>query len=227
MKKVVPFTKTINFKNMIAEIEDIEVNHNLELKNDNEVEGDILLDGKYKMTTASNIVDSFHYRLPFVIAIDTKYDTTDLDISIADFNYEIINEESLKVDVSIELDGLVDTKLDRNNEIEIPIEELDSDIKEVDTPIVELSKKIEEEIDVETMDNIKKENSETNIGSIFSSLASNDETFSTYHVYIVRELDTIDTICDKYNVTKELLSNYNDLTNIEIGDKLIIPANND
>ena len=32
MKKVVPFTKTITFRTMIAEITDIEVTHTLELK---------------------------------------------------------------------------------------------------------------------------------------------------------------------------------------------------
>ena len=68
----------------------------------------------------------------------------------------------------------------------------------------------------------------TSVGSIFSSIASNEETFSTYYVYIVRENDTLEFIMDKYKVTRELLQNYNDLNDIKIGSKLIIPcANNE
>ena len=49
MKKIIPFTKTIKFKTMIAEITDIEAKHNLEVKEVNNIEGDILIDGKYNM----------------------------------------------------------------------------------------------------------------------------------------------------------------------------------
>ena len=48
MKKVVPFTKTISFRTMIAEITDIEVNHTLALNENHEVVGDILVDGKFE-----------------------------------------------------------------------------------------------------------------------------------------------------------------------------------
>ena len=80
MKKVVPFTKTITFKTMIAEVTDIEVTHNLKLKDDNEISGDILVDGRYKMTDASQIEEEFHYKLPFVINIDDKYDLDNMEI---------------------------------------------------------------------------------------------------------------------------------------------------
>ena len=39
-----------------------------------------------------------------------------------------------------------------------------------------------------------------------------------------RENDTIDSICSKYGVTKEELSNYNELKDIKFGDKLIVPT---
>ena len=48
-------------------------------------------------------------------------------------------------------------------------------------------------------------------------------SYMTYRVYIVRENDTVESIIDKYNITKEELSKYNVLNNINIGDKLIIP----
>ena len=35
--------------------------------------------------------------------------------------------------------------------------------------------------------------------------------------------DTLDSIMEKYGVTLEELKKYNDLTNLQLGDKLIIP----
>ena len=64
------------------------------------------------------------------------------------------------------------------------------------------------------------------VSSIFSSM-STDETFSTYHVYIVRENDTLEQILDRYKVGKEEVGNYNDLSDIKVGSKLIIPCSSD
>ena len=51
-----------------------------------------------------------------------------------------------------------------------------------------------------------------------------DEEYSTYKICIVREGDSLENIIMRYNITKELLELYNDLTDIKIGDKLIIPS---
>ena len=61
------------------------------------------------------------------------------------------------------------------------------------------------------------------IKSLFSNM-SEEETFSTYHVYIMREDDTVESIMTKYSINKEILSQYNDVENIKLGDKIIIPA---
>ena len=45
--------------------------------------------------------------------------------------------------------------------------------------------------------------------------------------YIVKDGDTIDKILEEFKVTKEELSNYNDISNIKANDKLIIPTNNE
>ena len=274
MKKVVPFTKTISFRTMIAEITDIEVNHTLELNENHEVVGDILVDGKYKMTDASQIEEEFHYKLPFTIDIDEKYNLDNLEIIISDFYFEIINEEDLKINVEIEMDGIEENKLpkleekkesleevsevldteedfvrNKEDDILIPVEieekkeklevpqnnplhklaeEIKKDILTEDIPLVEVTKQeAKKEIKKETT-GVKQEKdnntSSTNMSSIFSSLASSEETFSTYYVYMVRETDTIESIIDKYQTTKEELQNYNDLTNVKVGSKLIIPC---
>lgn len=65
------------------------------------------------------------------------------------------------------------------------------------------------------------------VGSLFSSFKDSDETFSTYSVYILRQEETIQTLIEKYHTTKEELEKYNDLTNLTIGTKIIIPTPND
>ena len=229
MKKVIPFSKQLTFKTMIREITDIEVKHDLNLKNESELEGNIIVDGKYKMTDASIMEEEFHYKLPFVIAIDQKYDTSNLEVSINDFNFEIINEEKLKINVDILLDNLEEKEIIRND-IEIPIgeqeiiEKVDYDIE----PLEELKKEIDKNKQIEKLEiDESKEEKNNSISSIFSNLTSNDETFSTYHVYIVRESDTLEGIMDKYNISREALADYNDLDDIKIGTKLIVPCSND
>ena len=257
MKKVVPFTKTITFKTMIAEVTDIEVTHNLTLKTDNEVSGDILVDGRYKMTDASQIEEEFHYKLPFVIDIDSKYDLSNLEIIISDFYFEIINEENLKINVEIDMDGIEEKKIPENlinndtevletelvredtEAIPVPIETnntiqklevIDEKTKVVDdNPLVKLEKEITEDLKAEVSTNNVPNKQDvmtpTSVSSIFSSIASNEETFSTYYVYFVRENDTLEFILDKYKVTRELLQSYNDISDIKVGTKLIIPCN--
>ena len=60
--------------------------------------------------------------------------------------------------------------------------------------------------------------------SIFSAFANTDETYSTYSVYILREDDNLEEVMAKYNTNREVLSEYNDLDNLKVGAKLIIPT---
>ena len=54
-----------------------------------------------------------------------------------------------------------------------------------------------------------------------------EEKYITYKVHIVRNTETIDEITTKYNVSKEELEKYNDLNNIVLGTKIIIPISNE
>lgn len=50
------------------------------------------------------------------------------------------------------------------------------------------------------------------------------EDTKIYKVYIVKENDTLEKIIKENNTSKEALSMYNDLENIKLGDKIIIPS---
>lgn len=88
-----------------------------------------------------------------------------------------------------------------------------------------------EKMEGEIMPQIEKEEQSVEVnqevGSLFSSFKDSDETFATYSVYILRQEETIQTIIEKYHTTKEELEKYNDLTNLTIGTKIIIPTAND
>ena len=95
----------------------------------------------------------------------------------------------------------IDLKLD--NVEEIPIIEFEEPLIErvEETPTVEREESVNDIFDYNTKTN----------------------SYMTYRVYIVRENDTVDSIVEKYQITKEELAKYNILNNISIGDKLIIP----
>ena len=61
------------------------------------------------------------------------------------------------------------------------------------------------------------------MNSIFESFANTDETYATYSVYILREDDNLEEVIAKYKTNREILAEYNDLDNLKVGSKLIIP----
>ena len=71
---------------------------------------------------------------------------------------------------------------------------------------------------------IKETNNEitdNNMKTIFNNVT--EEEYSKFKVYIMREEDTLDSILLKYNVKIDDITDYNDVENIHVGDKIIIP----
>ena len=224
-KKIIPFEKELLFKTKVCEITSISLEHKIEKIEDDLISGIFHISGDYKMTEGSINRENFLYDVNFDIALDSRYDTKNIVIDIDDFTYSIINDEILKVNIDMFIDGEI-IKEKEVSEIkkidikkEIPSVTLDNeDIKkELDNqrnnnlPTIELEDKVEEEIADKTNNNI------------FDTDDTN-ETYATYYVYIVKEEDTIEKIIEKYSVNKEALMAYNDLENFKAGDKVIIPT---
>lgn len=208
MKKIIPFTNDIKFDTKIYDITSISLEHNLKLNNNNLIKGEFIISGDYKMTSSSTNEEPFIKTLPFDIALDDKYDSSSIEIDIDDFNYEILNEEELKVDIKVSLDGI---QLIDEEEI---------------LPDVVINK--EERNEEEIIDLFKEDNEE--ITPVFKNEILNtftDEEYVTYYVHIVRENDNVDSMCKKYNVEKEDIEKYNELENITLGSKIIIPYVNE
>lgn len=299
MKQIIPFKKELLFKTKISEITSISLENTLSLKENDLVSGEFHISGDYKMTEASINREKFYFTLPFEITLDSDYDPNTINIDIDNFYYEVINDDSLQVNIDVYVDGeKMETKKEENQELidsqveiektiidEIPeikevekikeTENLDrsveeiimkekpslenipsnnslqeerkkdkiSDIKNVDNlniaesgddslnqiinykedPIIKLEK--EEKVNNINIDS--KQNNINNNFNLFDSDIFNTDTYVTYYVYLVKEEDNIDKIMEKFSVTKDELENYNDLSNIKAGTKLIIPSKNE
>ena len=211
MKQKIPFTKDITFKTKIGEITSISLDNDLALKGEDLISGSFYLSGTYKMLESSTSAQEYSYKIPCDIAISSVYDTFDASIDIDDFYYEIIDDQILRINIVVAIEGLSlkEEEQQENNKEELKEEIIES--KEEDKPI-------EKEV--------KEERTSNSFMEVKEKVKTENDTYLTYKVYIVTEDDTVDTIIEKYNITKEDLSDYNDLENIKTGTKLVIPSKN-
>lgn len=219
MREIIPLKKDIFFNTIIGEITSINVEHEYKVKNEL-IEGNVSVSGSYKMTEASVIEEEFFYKIPFVVSVSSKVDKNTIKIDIDDFKYEI-EKDILKVNVDLELtckekEELNNIELEEKNDIKIDEDNNDEEIVNYfEDKNVTLNNK-EEKINIEE-----------NISNITNNIINNDVKYYTYKIYIVRQGDTIESICNKYNVTTDDLKEYNDLSNIIVNDKIIIPQINE
>lgn len=284
MKQIIPFKKEITFKTMICKITSISLEHTLDLKDEYNIMGDFIVSGSYKMTEASQIDEEFSYKVPIEIAIDSKYDTSNITLEIDDFVYEVVDEEKLLLNIDLCIDNLELKQEEKKEEVETifshdEYEELDNTLSEIEEDLKEGDKELvrneeeepeedvsrhddlfldtskEEKLEIpinidsihssnnnpnlnisntvtnpnteDNTNNVDMNNDNSDIPSIFSAFKDTDETFSTYCIYIIREGDSLDTVINKYKTTRDILAEYNDLSDIRIGTKIIIPSTNE
>ena len=221
MKKIIPFKKKLNFDTNVSEITSISLENTLGVK-ENIISGELIINGTYKITESSIKIDNFEFKIPVDIDIDDKYKIEDIIIDIDDFYYEIINNNILEVNIDIKIDNLTE-KEQINNIIEESIKDkIENENKrcieeEFKNNIEKETKNKKNEEEIKKENQIKKEENNQSL----------QEEYSTYHIYIVREGDSLETIMTKYKRKKEDLVEYNDPSEIKIGDKIIIPISNE
>lgn len=202
MKQIIPFEKEIIFKKKIKDLISISLDNDLILKNDDLISGNFYIKGSYSSDEKD---ENYSYKVPCEIAISDDYDTYDATIDIEDFNYEVINNEKLKISIEVAINNLV--RKEEQVEEERCIEKEDETI-----PVVSKEEKRVNIVDSKKPDLINTVNP-----------INTEETYLTYNIYIVKEDDTLDKILERSNTTKEKLKEYNDIENIHTGIKLIIP----
>lgn len=236
MKQMIPFTKEITFKSKIKELTSISLDDDLTLKGEDLIVGNFYIKGTYKRVDNVTLDEEYSYKIPCEIAISDEYDTFDCSIDIDDFYYEIVNDEILRVNITVLIDNLNKREVveEKNIRGEEEIPSLDEVFLEDEAEVLEEipSKKEEERCidyeDDEVSSEVSKTNSleKTNVHIHNSNIIniSDDDTYLTYSVYIFREGDDLDQILEKYKIKKEDLANYNNLSEVLPGDKLIIPS---
>ena len=226
MKNIIPFKKDVIFKTNLSEITSISLENTLSIEK-NKVSGEFIINGEYKVSDKSTSVDPFEIKLPFEIVIDDRYDSSSAVVDIDDFYYEIVNDNVLSISIDVLIDKLKDkpiVELDDLVEVEKNVEILNFDDRICD---IEKEDCMEEENKTEVVDEIKEEENdigEEKIKSLFNQFNSDSDVYVTYNVFIVRDGDNIDSILDKYGITIDELKEYNDISDLKIGDKLIIPT---
>ena len=240
MNLIIPFTKDIKFNSNISEIVSISLEHDYTV-NDSEILGNFIISGDYKTHEVSVNKEHFEYVLPFSVDLTTRIDRKSVDFSIEDFTYEIKNNDTLEVRIEYSVNALEEKEETKEEVVEEEplferVEEdvtLEDMLDTIDEEVRDNTEEVkEEDTDKEdTMDTVvldeQREVGEEEKNTIIDSINDADDAFVTYHIHIMKETDTIDSVCTKYNTTSNILSEYNDLSTVAIGDKLIIPDINE
>lgn len=247
MKETLKYNKEIEFENTISEIASIslECTYNEDNRNAN---GVFLIEGSYKSFELFD-EESFRYELPFEKQIDNLKEST-LSIEINDFTYEI-NANKLLIDIDYTISYEKDEDYLDEEELNRFLEDHEVDVisfkeEKTEEPENEEEVRLIEEVPVaESSDNYEDERNkemtleETNINieavddnedkdrliedTILSNI-SKEEKYITYHVYIVENDDTLESISKKYNVSINEIIEYNNIEELKGGMKLILPA---
>ena len=125
------------------------------------------------------------------------------------------------------LDDL-DLKVDPIETIEIEVgdREIGLEEKEVDSKVIDNSienstiNNIQVDVDSKVEINPKEKSLEE---ELLKNVNDNPE-YSIYRVYTMKEEDTIEKILEQYGISREILADYNDLDNLIVGSKIIIPS---
>ena len=249
MKQIISFEKEIAFKTMIGEVTSISLEHTLSFQGPSTISGDMIVSGTYKMTEASTLEEDFQYAIPVDIMLTKELEEDNRSIAIHDFTYDIRNEDTLHLYIDVLVKGREVIELEEDEEEVIePVREeqpkIDEEQKEDTTNdnkelltdieveesqkvidnIINTDKKEEPVIKNDIQEEVKTTTDTKVMNSIFSAFANTEETYTTYSVYLLRENDSIENIIENYGVTREELSYYNDLDNLNVGSKIIIPT---
>jgi len=234
LKKIIPFKKEIVFKTNLSEITSISLEHTLQVDKNNMVIGEFIVSGEYKMVDTSVNVEAFSFNIPFKVSIDEKYIIDKVIVDIYDFYYEIINNNVLALNIEVIVDRLrekplIDEIIENGlEEVEKVKDEIELEEKEKEIEVIEEEEEIRKEAETNELEEREINENDVEITkSLFDNFDSRSETYMTYKVYIVREGDTLDVLIQNYGVTKEELEKYNNLNELNIGDRLIIPLNSD
>lgn len=245
MNTKIPFSKDITFEKKVSEITSISLEHEIKVE-DSVLKGNFIISGDYKSHEVSVNKEPFSYMLPFEIELSHDIDTETIEFMIDDFTYEIIDNTDLRVNIDFNILASKKEIIEEPESIFEDASELFSDNNEERETIesengnsledilneekVEINEDVlAQEVDTDLRDQVAVQSTvkEVSEDTIINSIKNTDDEYTTYHIHMVSDGETVETICTMYNSNLNILGEYNELGELNAGDKVIIPEKNE
>ena len=191
---------------------------------------EIILGENIELDSAKIDIDDFYYEIENDYSLICYIDVKVEGVEIVDIEDDEEISKQPRIDVKQEEPEVLESELKELQNDNIQLEEQVIKVENIEIPPTEDSlrecdgdineENMEKEMEKEEIMEIKET---PNVSSLFENINESEETYSTYSVYILREEETINSLIEKYKTTKEELESYNDITNLSIGSKIIIP----
>ncbi len=193
------FCKELPLNTKIYEITSISFEHDY-IVGDYEINGNFVISGEYRISEISVTKEKFHFNVPFNIELNNDIDLSTITLEVNDFTYDLINDEVIKAAIEVIVKG----QIVNNPPEEVIFKDIEEELRNDETEEIEEIEEIIEDEKEEILDG-----------------------FIKYHVHIVKQDESLDLIAQKYHKTILDLEDYNDISDIKVGDKLIIPQDNE
>ena len=250
MNEVFVLDKEFLFKSNIYEITNISIEHNYDLSG-SKCEGEFVISGDYRLHEVSVNKEDFNFKIPFEIPLRSNVNLDSVEVEVNDFTYDVegdvlgvhveyqVSGEQSLIEFAEEAD--LDAFLKQNETAEIidlseeeRTEETVESVLENPVPAVITEPLVSEERAFEV---IPEEIAQGAILPEVEELAkakenimealNSEESFITYHVHTVVASDTFESITAAYNVNIIDLKKLNNIEELAINMKLIIPDETD
>lgn len=190
---------------------------------------DISVDDKYNMDKVVVDIDDFNYEV-----INSSSLLINIAVMIDNLEEkELVEERNLTSIIEDTSDDIEAFLLNNKEQINDIVKEHEEEITDlIDTHVEKVSDLYDDKKDeIGDIINNAKENISDYVTEVkddfvekVKDTVQEIKDYITYRIYVLREDESVDTVMTKYNVTKEMLEQYNNLTELKIGSKIIIPT---
>lgn len=154
-------------------------------------------------------------------------DEQSLDEFLSSREVEVVDTRIEDIKKEISKEKCKDKEEDKNTKEEQEVIELlnkDTSSEERNEDTIENKLNLELKEENKNIDILKvEEREEIKTDEIINNVVKIDDAYVTYKVYTINSNETLESIVIKYHTTIDELKEYNDLNNLSINDKIIIP----
>ena len=235
----IPFTKDIELTRKIHEITSISLEHEINVEEDT-LKGNFIVSGDFKSHEVSVNKEAFSYILPFEIDLNDNIDKDTIEFMIEDFTYEVVDNSILRINIDFNVIASIKEEPEEEKVEEPLFRDASELFNEEEKEEREEEANIEVEEPKEATESTKEERNEEEItimettkedkiseATVINSISGIDDEYATYHIHMISDGESVETICTMYNSNINILADYNDLNELTTGDKLIIPDKNE